>query len=42
LKTRGKSVDSHIYLGDIDGDSNVEIVQSVGTNLYLIKVLDEE
>ena len=42
LKTRGKSVDSHIYLGDIDGDSNVEIVQSVGTNLYLIKVLEEE
>ncbi len=42
LKTKGKSVDSHICLGDIDGDSNVEIVQSVGTNLYLIKVLEDE
>ncbi|MHA2358976.1 MAG: hypothetical protein ACXAB5_01780 [Candidatus Thorarchaeota archaeon] len=42
LKTKGKSVESHISLGDIDGDSNLEIVQAVGTDLYLIKVLEDE
>ncbi|MFX1481972.1 MAG: hypothetical protein ACFFCP_02165 [Promethearchaeota archaeon] len=42
LKTKGKSVESHIGLGDIDGDSNIEIVQSVGTDLYTIKVQDED
>jgi hypothetical protein len=42
LKTKRKSVESHISLGDIDGDSNLEIVQAVGTDLYLIKVLEDE
>jgi hypothetical protein len=42
LKTKRKSVESHISLGDIDGDSDLEIIQAVGTNLYLIKVLEDE
>ncbi len=42
LKTKGKSVESHISLGDITGDSNFEIVQAVGTDLLLIKVLEED
>ena len=42
LKTKGKSVESHICLGDVDGDSNYDIIQTVGTDLYLIKVLEDE
>lgn len=42
LKTKRKSVESHICLGDIDGDSKLEIVQAVGTDLYLIKVQEDE
>ncbi|MFW9925793.1 MAG: hypothetical protein ACFFDM_03385 [Candidatus Thorarchaeota archaeon] len=42
LKTKGKSVESHISLGDVVGDSNHEIIQTVGTDLYLIKVLVED
>ncbi len=42
LKTKGKSVESHISLGDIVGDSNFEIVQTVGTDLFMIKVAEEE
>ncbi|MGY5864600.1 MAG: hypothetical protein RTV41_08340 [Candidatus Thorarchaeota archaeon] len=42
LKTKGKSVESHICLGDVDGDSNYDIIQTVGTDLYLIKVLEDD
>ncbi|MFW9808712.1 MAG: hypothetical protein ACFFE6_04935 [Candidatus Thorarchaeota archaeon] len=42
LKTKGKSVESHISLGDVVGDTNNEIIQTVGTDLYLIKVLQED
>ncbi|MFW9793931.1 MAG: hypothetical protein ACFFEE_06510 [Candidatus Thorarchaeota archaeon] len=42
LKTKGKSVESHISLGDVIGDSNYEIIQTVGTDLYLIKVLQDD
>lgn len=41
LKTSKKSTESHIAIGDIDGDSNPELVQAVGNDLYLIDVLDE-
>lgn len=42
LKTKGKSVESHISLGDVDGDSKIDIIQTVGTDLYLVKVLEDE
>ncbi len=35
-------MESHISLGDVVGDSNHEIIQTVGTDLYLIKVLVED
>jgi hypothetical protein len=41
LKTSRKSTESHLAIGDIDGDSRPELVQAVGTDLYLIDVLDE-
>jgi hypothetical protein len=41
LRTSRKSTESHIAIGDIDGDSSPELVQAVGTDLYLIDVLDE-
>jgi hypothetical protein len=41
LKTSRKSTESHLAIGDIDGDSCPELVQAVGSNLYLIDVLDE-
>jgi hypothetical protein len=41
IKTSRKSTDSHVAIGDIDGDSNPELVQAVGSDLYLIDVLDE-
>jgi hypothetical protein len=40
LKTKRKSVESQISLGDIVGDAKYEIVQTVGTDLYLIQVQD--
>ncbi|MHA1950484.1 MAG: hypothetical protein ACXAAO_00870 [Candidatus Thorarchaeota archaeon] len=42
LKTKGKSVESHISLGDVDGDSKIDIIQTVGSDLYLVKVLEDE
>ncbi|MFW9768682.1 MAG: hypothetical protein ACFFF9_00660 [Candidatus Thorarchaeota archaeon] len=42
LKTKGKSVESHISLGDIVGDSKYEIVQTVGTDLFLIRVVEKD
>ena len=36
IKTSKKSTDSTIAVGDVDGDSRLEIVQSVGNNLYVI------
>jgi hypothetical protein len=41
IKTSRKSTESHVAIGDIDGDSKVELVQAVGTDLHLIDVLDE-
>lgn len=41
LKTSRKSTESHLAIGDIDGDSRPEFVQAVGTDLYLIDVLDD-
>ncbi len=41
LKTSRKSTESHIAVGDVDGDSRPELVQAVGTDLYVIDVLDE-
>ncbi|MFW9787598.1 MAG: hypothetical protein ACFFE2_02240 [Candidatus Thorarchaeota archaeon] len=41
LKTSRKSTDSHLAIGDIDGDSRPELVQAVGSDLYLIDVLEE-
>lgn len=41
LKTSRKSTESHLAIGDIDGDSRPELVQAVGTDLYLIDVLEE-
>ena len=41
LKTSRKSTDSHLAIGDIDGDSTPELVQAVGPDLYLIDVLEE-
>ena len=41
LKTSRKSADSHLAIGDIDGDSRPELVQAVGSDLYLIDVLEE-
>ncbi|MHA1964178.1 MAG: hypothetical protein ACXACG_05695 [Candidatus Thorarchaeota archaeon] len=41
LKTSRKSTESHLAIGDINGDSRPELVQAVGTDLYLIDVLDE-
>ena len=41
IKTSRKSTDSHVAIGDIDGDSSPELVQAVGSDLYLIDVLDE-
>ncbi len=41
IKTSRKSTESHIAIGDVDGNSRPELVQAVGTELYLIEVLDE-
>ena len=41
LRTSRKSTESHLAIGDIDGDSRPELVQAVGTDLYLIDVLEE-
>lgn len=41
LKTSRKSTESHLAIGDIDGDAKHELVQAVGTDLYLIDVIDE-
>ncbi|MFX1560307.1 MAG: hypothetical protein ACFFBL_06950 [Promethearchaeota archaeon] len=41
LKTSRKSTESHVAIGDIDGDSRPELVQAVGSDLYLIDVLEE-
>jgi hypothetical protein len=41
LKTSRKSTESHIAVGDVDGDSRPELVQAVGTDLYVIDVLDD-
>ncbi|MFW9975567.1 MAG: hypothetical protein ACFFDQ_09900 [Candidatus Thorarchaeota archaeon] len=40
-KTSRKSTESHIAIGDVDGNSRLELVQAVGSDLYLIEVLDE-
>jgi hypothetical protein len=42
IKTKGKSVESHISLGDIAGDAKFEIVQTVGTDLHLVRVQEDE
>ena len=41
LKTSRKSTESLLAIGDIDGDSRPELVQAVGTDLFLIDVLEE-
>ncbi len=41
LKTSRKSTDSHIAIGDINGDSRPELVQAVGPDLYLIDIQEE-
>jgi len=41
IKTSRKSTESHVSIGDIDGDSRPELVQAVGTDLYLIDVLED-
>jgi len=41
IRTSKKSTESHVAIGDIDGDSKFELVQAAGTHLYLIDVLDE-
>ena len=41
IKTTRKSTESHVAIGDIDGDSRPELVQAVGTDLYFIDVLEE-
>jgi hypothetical protein len=41
LKTSRKSTESHIAIGDINGDSRPELVQAVGTDLYLIDIQEE-
>jgi hypothetical protein len=41
LKTSKKSTESHLAIGDVDGDSKPELVQAVGADLYLIDVLEE-
>jgi len=41
LKTSRKSTDSHVAIGDIDGDSRPELVQAAGSDLYLIDVVEE-
>ncbi len=41
FKTSRKSTESHIAIGDINGDSRPELVQAVGTDLYVIDVLEE-
>ncbi len=38
IKTASKSADSHIAFGDIDGDSNKEIVQAVGNALHFVSI----
>ena len=42
IKTSRKSTESHVAIGDIDGDSKFELVQAVGADLHLIDVLDED
>jgi hypothetical protein len=41
LKTSKKSTDSHLAIGDVNGDGHPELVQAVGTDVYLIDVLEE-
>ncbi len=41
LKTASKPGDSLVAYGDIDGDSSMEIVQTVGNNLYVVGVENE-
>ncbi len=41
IKTSRKSTESHIAIGDVDGNSRLELVQAVGSDLYLVEVLDE-
>ena len=41
LKTSRRSTESHLAIGDVDGDSSPELIQAVGTDLYLIDVLEE-
>ena len=41
LKTSKKSTESHLAIGDIDGDDHPELVQAVGTDVYLIDVLED-
>jgi hypothetical protein len=41
LKTSRKSTESHLAVGDFDGDSKFELVQAVGTELYLIDAFEE-
>ena len=41
IKTSRKSTESHVAIGDVDGDSRPELVQVVGTDLFLIDVIEE-
>jgi hypothetical protein len=41
IKTSKKSTESSISVGDVDGDSQDEIVQAVGNNLYIIDFKDD-
>ena len=41
LKTTKKSTESSISVGDVDGNSRDEIVQAVGSNLYIIDFIDD-
>jgi len=41
IKTSKKSTESSISVGDVDGDSQDEIVQAVGNNLYVIDFKDD-
>jgi len=41
IKTAKKSTESSISVGDVDGNSRDEIVQAVGSNLYIIDFKDD-
>ncbi|MHA2003566.1 MAG: hypothetical protein ACW960_05600 [Candidatus Thorarchaeota archaeon] len=42
LKTASKSAESLVAFGDLTGDSRNEIVQAIGSKIFLVKIDDEE